>query len=335
MHQTDVGSSAKASPYWITIFRSAVPENSFQLSVSLQQKIRPAFTVAQAWVVRVDDTKPNGDAEMLRQAVSLLFGILTSFIACGGEASAQSISIFGDAVPTDPTGGGKKETLGVKFWSSQAGTVSAIRFYRAATSSSGYVARLYSAAGSLLGSATLTSDSCSVPCWEVANFASPISISANTTYIAAYYSPVGEGAEDPDELKSGVTNGPLTAPAASAVGGNGVFSSKNAFPTSRYEASNFYVDVLFVPTGTTLTLSFSPSKPSIPAHAPLGTVVASITASWSDGSPFTGTLAFAQPYSNDQGVFAISGNDLIINPSGPGLSGDANTAQDVTIVATQ
>jgi hypothetical protein len=93
-----------------------------------------------------------------------------------------------------------------------------------------------------LGSARLTSDGCSVPCWEVADFASPISISASTTYIAAYYSPSGEGAADPEELKNGVTNGPLTAPASSAVGGNGVYNSKNAFPTSSHEASNYYPD---------------------------------------------------------------------------------------------
>jgi hypothetical protein len=52
-------------------------------------------------------------------------------------------------------------------------------------------------------------------------------------------------------------------------------------------------------------------------------------------TPFTGTLSFAQPYSNDQGIFALSGNNLIINPSGPGLSAAPNSTQNVTIVATQ
>jgi hypothetical protein len=272
---------------------------------------------------------------MRRQVWTLLVAASLAVLVSGGETLAQSISIFGNAVPSDPTGGGKTVTLGVKFWSSQAGTVSAIRFYRAATSSNGYVASLYSTGGTVLGSATLNSDSCSVPCWEVANFASPIPISANTTYVAAYYSPSGEGAGDPEELKNGVTNGPLTAPASSAVGGNGVYNSKNAFPKSSHEASNYYVDVLFVPTGTTLTLSFSPPNPGIPANAPLGTVVATITPAWSDGSPFTGTLSFGPPYSNDQGVFAISGGNLIVNPNGPGVSSDANTTLNVTIVATQ
>jgi hypothetical protein len=269
---------------------------------------------------------------MLRQAMSSLFGMLLMILISSGESSAQSISIFGNAVPSDPTGGGTKATLGVKFWSSQSGTISAIRFYRTADSSNGYVARLYSAGGTVLGSATLSSDSCSVPCWEVANFASPIPISANTTYVASYYSAAGLGAGDLHELKNGVTNGPLTAPASSAVGGNGVYNSKNAFPKSSYEASNYYVDVFFTPTAATLVLAFNPTNPSIPANATIGSVVATITPTWSDGSPFTGTLTFAQPYSNDQGVFAISGNDLILNSS---VSADANTVQNVTIVATQ
>ena len=158
-------------------------------------------------------------------------------------------NIFGNAVPTNPTGGGTKLTLGVKFWSSQSGTITAIRFYRAAVSSKGYVASLYSAGGTLLGSATLAHESGPVPGWQVANFASPIPISANTTYIAAYYSAAGQGAGDPYGLNNGATNGPLTAPAGSAVGGNGVYNFKNAFPNSSYYASNYYVDVLFTPNG--------------------------------------------------------------------------------------
>ena len=272
---------------------------------------------------------------MLRRAGSLSFGLSLAVLVYGQNSSAQSISIFGEAVPTDPTGAGKTETLGVKFWSSQSGTISAIRFYRAAVSSNGYVASLYSAGGTLLGSATLAKESGPVPGWQVANFASPIPVSANTTDISAYYCPVGQGAGDPNQLKNGVLNGPLTAPASSAVGGNGVYNSKNAFPKSSQQASNYYVDVLFTPTGPSLVLSFNPPNPSIPANAPLGSVVATIIPTWSDGSQFTGTLSFGPPYANDQGVFAISGNNLIVNPLGPGVSADANTIQNVTIVATQ
>jgi hypothetical protein len=272
---------------------------------------------------------------MLRRAVFLLFDLLLAVLVSGQDSLAQSISIFGDAVPSDPTGAGKTATLGVKFWSSQSGTISGIRFYRAAVSSNGYVASLYSADGTLLGSATLAHESGPVPGWQVANFASPITVSANTTYVSAYYCPVGQGAEDLDGLKNGVTSGPLTAPASSAVGGNGVYNAKNAFPKSSQQASNYYVDVLFTPTEASLILSFDPPNPSIPANAPLGSLVVTITPTWSDGSPFTGTISFGTRYSNDQGIYAITGNNLIVNPSGPGVSADPNNIQTVTIVATQ
>jgi len=274
---------------------------------------------------------------MLRQTVSLLFGISLAMLVSGGESSAQSINIFSNTALSNASEGNQTPiTLGVKFWSSQSGTVSAIRFYRGTTSPQGYVARLYSASGTLLGSVTMATESGPVPGWQVGTFASPIAISPNTTYVAAYYVPSGEYLRVLDGLTQGVATGPLTAPASSAVGGNGVYHSKLGFPksTTTWNA-NYLADVLFTPTGATLVLNFNPSNPSIPANMPLGSVVATITPSWSDGSPFTGTLSFAQPYSNDQGGFAISGNNLIINPSGPGLSADANTVQNVTIVATQ
>jgi hypothetical protein len=85
----------------------------------------------------------------------------------------------------------------------------------------------------------------------------------------------------------------------------------------------------------TLQLSFSPSNPTVSSTAPLGSVVTTITASWSNGSPFTGTLSFGTPYGSDNGVFAISGNNLILNPAGPGLSNTGNTTVSVTVAANQ
>jgi hypothetical protein len=61
--------------------------------------------------------------------------------------------------------------------------------------------------------------------------------------------------------------------------------------------------------------------------------VVAIAAAWS-GSPFRCARSFAPHYSNDQGAFSFSGDRLIINPSGSALSSDANTTENVTIVAT-
>ena len=78
--------------------------------------------------------------------------------------------------------------------------------------------------------------------------------------------------------------------------------------------------------------------PTVQDTLPLGTVVATATAAWSDGSPFTGTLAFVPPYADDGGTFALSCQSCAtanIVVTGLGLVGDGGTVQQITIVATQ
>jgi Domain of unknown function (DUF4082) len=274
------------------------------------------------------------------------FGLLMSIllIVCSGSRAslAQSpVNIFGNAVPANAVEADYSAvTLGVKFWSSQAGTISAIRFYRGATSPSGYVARLYSAAGQRLGSVALAKESGPVPGWQTAIFPAPIRIAANTTYVAAYYTPNGKYADGYYGFNNGVTNAPLNVPASSTVGGNGVYYYGLGFPNRTWEASNYYVDVLFMPAtpapapAPVLSLSFEPPSPSIPNTTPKGATVATVIASWSNGQPFTGTISIAN--SNPTGVFAINdSNSLIIDPSGPGVSGAGGTVEQLTIAATQ
>jgi hypothetical protein len=274
----------------------------------------------------------------LRSFGCFFFILLLACSASRSSLAQSSITIFSGAVPANPVEADPNAvTLGVKFWSTQPGNVSGIRFFRGYSNSSGYTVQLFTAGGSLLAQGTASNDTCSVPCWEQVNFASPISISANTTYVATYYTSNGFYADGYYGLTSGAANGPLVAPASGASGGNGVYVYAKGFPASAWKDSNYYVDVAFTPSAPSLTLSFSPPNPSIPANAPPGTVVAKITATWSSGAPFTGTLTFGAPnstYSNDNGAFAISGNDLIVS-SGPDVSSDANTIQNVTVVASQ
>ena len=134
----------------------------------------------------------EGERKMNRKLAYLLltfsFTLLMSDVCL-----SQTVSLFGNTLPSNAGEGNQTPiTLGVKLWSSQSGTVSAIRFYRGTTSPLGYVARLYSASGTVLGSVTMAHESGPVPSWQVATFAAPISISPNTTYVAAYYVPSGE-----------------------------------------------------------------------------------------------------------------------------------------------
>ena len=90
----------------------------------------------------------------------------------------------------------------------------------------------------------------------------------------------------------------------------------------------------------TLTLTFNPQMPSVQDTIPLGTVIATVTAAWSNGSPFTGTLMFGSPYTDDGGTFALSCQscataNIVVSPTGLGLMSDGGTVQNITVVASQ
>ena len=84
-----------------------------------------------------------------------------------------------------------------------------------------------------------------------------MAITANTTYVVSYHTNAGHYAFTSNGLASAVTNGPLTALAS---GGVYAYGSANAFPSNTFNASNYWVDVVYTqtagatpPTVTTVT----------------------------------------------------------------------------------
>jgi hypothetical protein len=85
--------------------------------------------------------------------------------------------------------------VGLKFTAERFGTVSGIRFYKAATNTGTHIGSLWSASGTLLAQATFTNETASG--WQQVNFATPVQISANTTYVVSYLAPNGHYSGDP------------------------------------------------------------------------------------------------------------------------------------------
>ena len=137
--------------------------------------------------------------------------------------------------------------LGVQFTPSANGWITGISFYKGAGNGGTHVGSLWTSSGSLLGQVTFAGESASG--WQQANFSSPIAVTAGTTYVASYFAPNGGYSFDSAYFAStGVSNGPLTAPQSSAVaGGNGVYGygGSPAFPASSFNATNYWVDVVF------------------------------------------------------------------------------------------
>ncbi|RJG40395.1 DUF4082 domain-containing protein [Mesorhizobium sp. DCY119] len=144
---------------------------------------------------------------------------------------------------------GQQLEVGVKFQSNVAGDVTGIKFYRSANDNGQNVVDLWTTTGTKLATATLAASSASG--WQTVNFATPVTITANTTYVASYHTTGAYVATD-GFFTSGVTSGPLTALSSAATGGNGVYSyggsaAAGLFPTSTFDSANYYADVVFRP----------------------------------------------------------------------------------------
>ncbi|PZN54127.1 MAG: hypothetical protein DIU65_07835 [Proteobacteria bacterium] len=146
------------------------------------------------------------------------------------------------AILSDPEA--KSVELGMKFTSSVAGSVVGVRFYKGLQDTGTHTGSLWTSTGTLLATVTFTNETASG--WQAANFSSPVQISADTTYVVSYHSN-GHYAANNNYFTEPVTNGPLTAPSSASSGGNGVYAygSSSLFPTNSYNASNYWVDVLF------------------------------------------------------------------------------------------
>jgi predicted secreted protein len=139
--------------------------------------------------------------------------------------------------------------LGVKFRSDVAGYIRGIRFYKGSLNTGTHIGNLWTTSGTQLATATFTNETASG--WQQVNFATPVAIAANTTYIASYFAPQGGFAVDTNYFASaGVDNGTLHALSNAAATGNGVFlyGSVSQFPVNTFSASNYWVDVVFSTT---------------------------------------------------------------------------------------
>jgi membrane-bound lytic murein transglycosylase B len=80
--------------------------------------------------------------------------------------------------------------------------------------------------------------------WQQVNLTTPVEITANTIYVASYRATKGRYSADGNYFAQAHVSGVLTAPAST----NGVYfyGTTSKFPTSSFNASNYYVDVVFV-----------------------------------------------------------------------------------------
>ena len=197
--------------------------------------------------------------------------------------------------------------LGVKFRTAMDGYVTGVRFYKGSLNTGTHIGNLWSSTGQLLGSAVFSNETASG--WQQVDFPTPVAVTAGTVYIASYFAPNGRYAFDNGYFaNSGVDNWPVYLLQDGESGNNGVYtySASSAFPTASYQASNYWVDVVF-------TTSAGPPPLNVVSTTPADQATGVLPGT--EGSPPTVSATF----SNDLDAATINASSFFLTDAGDAL----------------
>ncbi|EWS99586.1 hypothetical protein N865_01350, partial [Intrasporangium oryzae NRRL B-24470] len=139
----------------------------------------------------------------------------------------------------------KSVELGMRFRANRDGKVTAVKFYKGSLNTGRHEVSVWTSDGNRVGAGVAINETASG--WQTVRLAQPVPISANTTYIVSYHAPNGRYSVTSSFFTSAFSRGPLSAPANTSSATNGVYlyGSTPAMPTSTYQSSNYFVDVVF------------------------------------------------------------------------------------------
>jgi hypothetical protein len=202
--------------------------------------------------------------------------------------TGPSTGIFTTQVPVAVTNNDHQGTVGqevgMRFRANSPGSITGLRFYKTAGNSGTHIGELYSNSGTRLAQATFTGETATG--WQTVLFSSPVAVVANTTYVASYFSSLGNYVEDNGYFATtGLTNGNLTALKDGVDGCNGPYkyTAAPAFPNACFASANYWVDVIYSATAVTPTANAGLNQT---ITLPASTVTL-------DGSGSTGATSYA------------------------------------------
>jgi hypothetical protein len=236
--------------------------------------------------------------------------------------SAQSLFGTNDTPTQVNSNDGSAVELGVKFSASTNGTITGIRFYKGAANVGTHTADLWSSTGTLLATATFAGETASG--WQTVTFSNPVSITAGTTYVAAYHTS-GFYSDTPSFFAAPLTNGALTAPAAAGVY---AYGTADAFPTQVYQSTNYYVDVVFnggaAPPVANADIGFTAQQ-----NTPLTIAASALLANDTDPNGQTPTISSVSAPVNGTVSYSSTTNNVTFTPTA-GYFGAASFTYTIT-----
>jgi methionine-rich copper-binding protein CopC len=224
--------------------------------------------------------------------------------------------------------------LGMRFRADADGYITGVRFYKGASNTGTHTGSLWTNSGQLLATATFTNETATG--WQQVQFANPVQVTANTTYVVSYHAPSGGYASDANYFKTtGVDNSPLHALQDGVDGPDGAFVYKNgtAFPTTGFNSTNYWVDTVFVPdtlppaivskTPTPgVTNAPSSTRPTVTFNEPIVASQLSFVVTDASNNPVPGTVAY------DSDTRTATFNPTNPFPDGGTYTASVSNAQD-------
>jgi hypothetical protein len=206
-------------------------------------------------------------------------------VAVNADAATTSYSFFTNTDVSAVTADTDTQSveLGLRFSSSVAGTVDAVRFLKVKGDAATHRVNVWSATGTNLATAVSTSETASG--WQQVRLAQPITVQAGQTYVVSFHTTRYFSTQN--YFTKAVTAGPLTAGSP-----NGVYLyGTGGFPTQTSAASNYWVDPVVTPvTSPSPSASASAGAPSGGLNLP--------RIPWEGGPSYYGQYASTAAWNN-------------------------------------
>jgi hypothetical protein len=317
-YSTRLSASGGALPYRWSLTGGALPPG---LALNADGVISGTPTEAGTSSFTVQVTDSSNPVRVSSHA-------LTMNIAIGGPA----VSIWHDGSAPQIVDGGPSTPvqLGMTFSSDVGGYIIGARFYKSSANTGAHIANLWTGSGTLLASTTFTAESASG--WQQVTFPTPIPISANAVYVVSYHTDIGHYSYTPAYFGGGGAANPPLRPINSVY----AYGASRIFPTSSYNATNYWVDVLFSPALTITTAELPLGGLNAPYSALLSRTGGVAPFAWSISSG-----ALPPGLSLDTSTGAISGTpttvgtyDFTVRVSDSSVPLQAVTSSARIIIAT-
>jgi hypothetical protein len=293
-----------ASTATVTISQAAVSGTGFSISGLTLPKTLTAGQSA-TFQVKFAPTVAGSATGSLSLTSNASNSPNVSLSGTGATGTTSTSSIWSSSVTpaTIDTGDASAVELGVQFKADVSGSITGVRYYKSSANTGVHKGNLWTSTGTLLASATFTGETASG--WQQVNFSSPVPVTAGTIYVASYYAPIGHYSDNQNYFATaGVDNAPLHA---LQNGGVFAYGSASSFPTQAWNASNYWVDVVFTTTGggtQTGTLTASPTSLNFGSVSVGGNTTQNVTVT-------AGSASVAISQANVTGAgFSVSGLTL-------------------------